>query len=180
MLVDAPNRWDQTHPTHPHADRWAFPVSPSAGQVLIVENPRAGSVVRDSGFVIRRLSSAIYIRSERVYRHGRDREIERLRHSWTDLGDQKPENESPALEALLGEKLADIDEFDRVQLAHVVQVCTDSPSLSAAGRRLFAASRSKRTVRNDADRLRKYLARFELDWSTLSDLVRSNSSTSSH
>ena len=109
-----------------------------------------------------------------------EREIERLRRSWNDLGDQKPENESPALEALLGEKLADIDEFDRVQLAHVVQVCIESPSLSAAGRRLFAASRSKRTVRNDADRLRKYLARFELDWSTLSDLAGSNSSTSRH
>jgi len=40
-------------------------------------------------------------------------------------------------------------------------------SLSAAGRELFAASRSERTSRNDADRLRKYLSRFELDFAEL-------------
>lgn len=36
-----------------------------------------------------------------------------------------------------------------------------------AGRQLFAASRSKRTSTNDADRLRKYLARFGLSWETV-------------
>jgi transcriptional regulatory protein RtcR len=29
---------------------------------------------------------------------------------------------------------------------------------------LFAASREKKSTANDADRLRKYLARFGLDW----------------
>ena len=43
----------------PSADRCALTILSSAGQVLVVENPRAGSVVRDSGFVIRRLDSAI-------------------------------------------------------------------------------------------------------------------------
>ena len=59
-----------------------------------------------------------------------------------------------------------IDEFDRVQLAAVIRVCRQSASLSAAGRRLFAASRTQKTSRNDADRLKKYLARFGLDWAT--------------
>ncbi|WP_112312300.1 RNA repair transcriptional activator RtcR family protein [Pseudogemmobacter bohemicus] len=57
-----------------------------------------------------------------------------------------------------------IDEFDRAQLAAVIRACRACPSLSAAGRRLFAASRSEKSSRNDADRLRKYLARFDLDW----------------
>ena len=105
--------------------------------------------------------------SGRLTRHVVEREIERLRHSWVALDDQKPGGDSHVLEGLLGERLAEIDEFDKVQLAHVVQVCLDSPSLSAAGRRLFAASRSKRKVQNDADRLRKYLARFSLDWLTV-------------
>jgi transcriptional regulatory protein RtcR len=35
--------------------------------------------------------------------------------------------------------------------------------LSAAGRELFAVTRQKRATANDADRLRKYLARFGLD-----------------
>jgi len=41
----------------------------------------------------------------------------------------------------------------------------ESGSLSAAGRLLFAVSRLQKSQANDADRLRKYLARFGLDWS---------------
>jgi transcriptional regulatory protein RtcR len=66
----------------------------------------------------------------------------------------------------LGAEAANIDEFDRVQLAAVIRVCQQSASLSAAGRRLFAASRATKTSRNDADRLRKYLDRFGLEWAT--------------
>lgn len=58
----------------------------------------------------------------------------------------------------------EIDPFDRVQLAHVVAVCRRSKSLSEAGRELFAVSRRKRAVTNDADRLKKYLAKFGLDF----------------
>lgn len=60
-----------------------------------------------------------------------------------------------------------LDEFDRIQLAAVIRVCRQSASLSAAGRRLFAASRAEKASQNDADRLRKYLARFGLDWAAL-------------
>lgn len=60
-----------------------------------------------------------------------------------------------------------MDEFDRAQIAAVIRACRESPSLSAAGRRLFAASRAEKVSQNDADRLRKYLARFELDWATV-------------
>jgi transcriptional regulatory protein RtcR len=55
-----------------------------------------------------------------------------------------------------------IDLFDRVQLAGVLRVCRESHSLSDAGRRLFAVSRQQKSSVNDADRLRKYLARFGL------------------
>ena len=57
-----------------------------------------------------------------------------------------------------------LDLFDRAQLACVIRVCRDSKNLSEAGRRLFAVTRGKRKVANDADRLRKYLARFDLTW----------------
>jgi len=69
------------------------------------------------------------------------------------------------LEGVLGGRA--IDRFDRVQLADVVEVCRTAPSLSAAGRALFASSLATRTTKNDADRLRKYLARFGLDFETL-------------
>ncbi|MBL4845693.1 MAG: sigma 54-interacting transcriptional regulator [Planctomycetes bacterium] len=68
------------------------------------------------------------------------------------------------LEAHLGAAAAaELDPFDAVQLAYVLEVVADSPSLSAAGRVLFAQSRERRRSRNDADRLRKYLARFGLE-----------------
>ena len=41
------------------------------------------------------------------------------------------------------------------------------PADSEAGRKLFAISRQERKVANDADRLRKYLARFGLEWATI-------------
>jgi transcriptional regulatory protein RtcR len=69
------------------------------------------------------------------------------------------------LRELLGAAaLERIDRFDRVQLAEVVRVCRSARNLSDAGRHLFQVSGGLRKVRNDADRLRKYLARFELDW----------------
>jgi transcriptional regulatory protein RtcR len=55
----------------------------------------------------------------------------------------------------------------RVQLDEVLRVCVDSPTLSEAGRRLFRASRARKKTPNDADRLRKYLARFGLEWGEL-------------
>jgi transcriptional regulatory protein RtcR len=60
-----------------------------------------------------------------------------------------------------------IDLFDRVQLAAVVSVCRESRSMSEAGRKLFAASRAKRSSVNDSDRLRKYLGKFGLSWEDL-------------
>ena len=88
-------------------------------------------------------------------------EIARLDKLWSGQA-----SGDDGLESLLGEqRLAELDPFERVQLAEVVRVCRASRSLSEAGRTLFAASRKLRASTNDADRLRKYLARFELSWS---------------
>ena len=65
---------------------------------------------------------------------------------------------------LAAEELAAIDLFDRLQLDAVLCVCRASTSLSDAGRRLFAVSRTAKSQPNDADRLRKFLARFGLSW----------------
>lgn len=86
-------------------------------------------------------------------------EISRLRTLWSGA-----KGEEDLLGRLLsGDALERIDPFDRVQLAYTVAVCRSSGSLSAAGRKLFSASREQRKSTNDADRLRKYLARFDLD-----------------
>lgn len=91
-------------------------------------------------------------------------EIDRLRESWRRPGAAAAE-EAADLSGVLDETaLADLDLFDRLQLSHVVAVCRRSRTISEAGRALFAVSRSKRAVTNDADRLKKYLAKFGLDF----------------
>lgn len=89
----------------------------------------------------------------------------------TALCDQWQAAEADGDAALLQSVLPDValDAFDRAQLAAVIRLCRESPNLSAAGRRLFAVSRTGKTSQNDADRLRKYLARFGLDWAAICD-----------
>jgi transcriptional regulatory protein RtcR len=90
-------------------------------------------------------------------------EIARLKRLWSG-----PDPDDDGLAGLLGaDGVARLDPFDRVQLAFVVEICRASRSLSDAGRTLFAASREKRVSMNDADRLRKYLARFGLGWDSV-------------
>ncbi len=43
----------------------------------------------------------------------------------------------------------------------------NSMTLSDAGRNLFSVSRDQKKNRNDADRPRKYLGRFSLEWQDL-------------
>ena len=96
----------------------------------------------------------------RIDREAVDFETGRLGRLWS--GDKA---EVGVLTDLLRkDRVEAIDPFDRVQLEYVVDVCRRSASLSDAGRTLFAASREQRTSTNDSDRLRKYLAKFGLDW----------------
>jgi transcriptional regulatory protein RtcR len=93
-------------------------------------------------------------------------EIERLKTGWsTPLGDNDPD---AVLATVLNDKAREkLDLFDQAQLAFVIRVCGESVTLSNAGRKLFAATRENRKTANDADRLRKYLARFDLDWQSI-------------
>ncbi|MFP1730144.1 RNA repair transcriptional activator RtcR [Lonsdalea quercina] len=84
-----------------------------------------------------------------------DEEILRLQRQWAP-GD--------APSAPLPESVGECDLFDRLQLESVLNVCRQASSLSEAGRQLFAVSRQQKKQPNDADRLRKYLARFALRW----------------
>lgn len=90
-----------------------------------------------------------------------DAEIDRLRASWSVTRPSAATNLEDICDT---EALAKIDPFDRVQLAEVARVCRVSRSLSEAGRSLFAVSRLTKSATNDADRLKKYLARFHLSW----------------
>jgi transcriptional regulatory protein RtcR len=89
-------------------------------------------------------------------------EIARLQTAWA------PAREEMLSAFLSDDQIAAIDLFDRLQLQAVIAVCQRSTTAADAGRKLFAATRQKRSSVNDSDRLRKYLARFGLDWGRVS------------
>lgn len=92
-----------------------------------------------------------------------EHEIGRLKKSWR-LAAHDP-GEKVLLSVLTQNQIANIDPFDRPGLANVISICQDSETLSDAGRKLYTVSREIRKSKNDADRLKKYLAKFELSWS---------------
>lgn len=63
--------------------------------------------------------------------------------------------------------LADIDPFEAVQLAYVIEICKTHKNQAVAGRYLYANSRDKLKSPNDSDRLRKYLMKFGLRFDEL-------------
>ncbi len=97
-------------------------------------------------------------------------ELARLRLDW---GGAAADPTTASLSAILTpDQIENLDRFDRTQLADVIGVCAQSESISAAGRALFAASRRRRKTVNDADRLRKYLAKFDLTFQQIRAAVR--------
>jgi transcriptional regulatory protein RtcR len=104
-------------------------------------------------------------------------EIQRLRWQWQAVtglnslaattGAHTPAVATPSLEDLLGAAANSLDMFDRMQLQSVISLCRHHHSISDAGRELFNVSRQQRSVINDADRLRKYLLKFGLEWDTI-------------
>jgi transcriptional regulatory protein RtcR len=95
-----------------------------------------------------------------------EEEIGRLQMSWQG---QSPSTDRSILSDILAEDdIATLDLFDRAQLETVLRICRESKSLSDAGRKLFAVSRQAKKQPNDADRLRKYLAKFGIAWPEIS------------
>ena len=99
----------------------------------------------------------------RITTSGLDDELTRLRTAWTEP--EVEDDETALLLAVFGPKrLSELDPFDQAQLAYVIRVVRESTNASDAGRKLFRVSRLARKHTNDADRLTKYLARFDLTW----------------
>lgn len=114
---------------------------------------------RDLGASVTRMATLSL--SGRINEETVAEEIERLKGRWV----RDRAGDEDVLQRLLPpERLQQLDLFDRAQLIAVVAVCRNARSLSDAGRQLFAVSRLAKASANDADRLKKYLARFGLSW----------------
>ena len=91
-----------------------------------------------------------------------EREIERLQKGWRLKSGNS--TEETLLSVMSQNQLSLVDPFDRPSLANAILVCRQSDSLSDAGRKLFSVSRENRKTKNDADRLKKYLAKYNVSW----------------
>jgi len=96
-----------------------------------------------------------------------EEEIQRLRIKW-----QASINESSLLlariEALLGPgNVAQMDYYEQIKLAGLIQVCEKSSSMAEAGRRLFQVSRTAKKSNNDSHRVRQLLEKYGLKFEQL-------------
>ena len=155
------DRWAATHGRRVTFSReareafLAFSISPAA---------RWPGNFRDFGAAVERM--ATLAAGGRITSAIVDDEVGRLRAAGGPAGDV----DAATLEAFLGAAaIEQLDRFDRAQLAEVLRVSLGARTLSDAGRALFAASRGRRASTNDADRLRKYLARFGLSWQVIQE-----------
>ena len=118
---------------------------------------------RDLAASVTRLCT--FAEGSRIQLESVEREIERLRVGW------RLKAGNPIEEVLLSvmnqTQLNRIDPFDRPSLANAIQICRHSDNLSDAGRKLFSVSRENRKTKNDADRLKKYLAKYDVRWADI-------------
>ena len=91
-----------------------------------------------------------------------DEEIARLKKMWQIS--EADSGQKILVEIIGNEKVDELDHFERVQLADVLKICRSSKNISEAGKKLFAVSRKNKRNKNDADRLRKYLSRYDITW----------------
>ncbi len=100
-------------------------------------------------------------------------ETRRLQRLWHyHAVPQARERDLDLQQVLDSAEIEQMDLFDAMQLNAVMNICRQSRSISDAGRKLYAASRSGKAKPNDADRLKKYLARFDLDWEKITNANR--------
>ena len=101
----------------------------------------------------------------RITRQEVKAEIQRLRLKWQ--GKSNGDRSDILTSVLEPGQDHQLDLFDKVQLAEVVRICQNATTISEAGRIIFNISRRKKKHTNDSDRLRKYLAKYGLDWKKL-------------
>ena len=131
---------------------------------LSSENPWTGNF-RDLNAMVVRMSTLAD--GGRITADLVKEEINRSRGSGMKNEEWKLKN-GVALSTLLGVDYTErYDDFDLVQLAHVIRVCRASESMADAARKLFAVSFKAKKSSNNTDRLSKYLAKFGLKFREL-------------
>ncbi len=94
-------------------------------------------------------------------------EVGQLSQLWGAARPSAASQAGLARQVMSAAALAQVDQFDLVQLEAVLAVVGRTDNMAEAGRVLFAASRQTKDNPNDSDRVRKFLARWSLDYKTV-------------
>ncbi|WP_237064426.1 RNA repair transcriptional activator RtcR [Microbulbifer zhoushanensis] len=96
-----------------------------------------------------------------------DEEIRRLKHKWHTPA-HSGEHARSAVESVLGSgSSAEMDYYDQLKLAALIDVCRRSSSMAEAGRKLFNVSRQAKKSSNDSHRVKQLLAKHDLRFEDL-------------
>ncbi len=156
-------RWEQKH-----GHRVVFSREARRKFLHFATSPQAlwRANFRDLGAAVTRLATLAGF--GRIHEEHVADEIQRLEQSWGQSHEMATSRHlDPGLEGLMSRLSDELDRFDQFQLREVLYVCQQESSMAAAGRALFAVSRQHKRSQNDSDRLRKYLARFGLEWDSI-------------
>ena len=100
-------------------------------------------------------------------------EIQRLQRKWQLAPSQANWKPEAIVEAVLGAgSSANIDYYEQLKLAHLIEICRESRSMAEAGRRLFNVSRMQKKSSNDSHRVKQLLEKYGIGFD---DLTMGNS-----
>jgi transcriptional regulatory protein RtcR len=96
-----------------------------------------------------------------------DEEIQRLKLKW-QVAPKSNQNPSDSIIPLLGAKITEqLDYYDQIKLAGLIEVCRASRSMAEAGRKLFNISRTVKKSSNDSHRVKQLLDKYGLSFHEL-------------
>ncbi|MFD1217634.1 MULTISPECIES: RNA repair transcriptional activator RtcR [Microbulbifer] len=94
-------------------------------------------------------------------------EISRLKRKWQTAEDSG-ENPKAAIENVLGAGSSEeMDYYDQLKLAALIEVCRESGSMAEAGRKLFDVSRQAKKSNNDSHRVKQLLGKYGIRFEDL-------------
>ncbi|WP_386719028.1 RNA repair transcriptional activator RtcR [Litoribrevibacter euphylliae] len=96
-----------------------------------------------------------------------EEEISRLRRKWKPDSSSGWQSIKVISEVMDTDAINQMDYFDQLKLAHLIEVCRQSGSMAEAGRTLFNVSREEKKSNNDSHRVKQLLAKYGLSFGEL-------------
>ena len=96
-----------------------------------------------------------------------EEEISRLRRKWQSATSSNLDPRTVIEQVLGSGSTEEIDYYDQLKLASLIDVCRSSNSMAEAGRKLFNVSRETKKSNNDSHRVKQLLEKYNLSFHDL-------------